>query len=454
MTVHDLVVIGGGIGGLTVAWEAARAGRDVVVLESDDQIGGMLRRGTIAGVGLDVGAESFAIRTSGVADLVADARLPVQLVEPRRGGAHLAFRGAFGRTRRAPLPRRALIGLPADPTASDVVRILGRGGARRAAQERALPGHTGDEPSLAALATARFGPAVTARLVEPLCRSVYSQDAGSVRLSALHPALWAEFLVRGSLTAAVDALAPASQAGSAVRGVEGGLWRLATELQAAALRAGAAIRTGAHVTAVSRSATAVEVSITGAPTLAARDVVIATGPAAAARLLGVDITPADPVRLTVAEIVAPALAARPIGSGVIVAPDVATPAKALTHVDAKWDWPSAALPPGSHVVRLSARDAAAGGLDDEAGVARAVRTLTGVAVSSAAVRSVTAVTWPDAVCPPAARTALLAAATPGIHIAGAVAAGTGLASVIPHARALAADLIARPTPHEGERHVR
>ena len=109
---HDIVVIGGGIAGLTIAWEAARAGRDVVVLESSAATGGMLRRGVIAGIEVDLGAESFATRTAGVVDLVADARLPVQFVEPRPAGAHLAYRepwvfGALRRTRRAPLPRRA-----------------------------------------------------------------------------------------------------------------------------------------------------------------------------------------------------------------------------------------------------------------------------------------------------------------------------------------------------------
>ncbi|MCO7204385.1 FAD-dependent oxidoreductase, partial [Microbacterium sp. CnD16-F] len=75
---HDVVIVGGGVAALTTAWELARAGRDVVVLEAGDAVGGMLRRGVVAGVELDLGAESFATRTTGVADLAADARLAVQ----------------------------------------------------------------------------------------------------------------------------------------------------------------------------------------------------------------------------------------------------------------------------------------------------------------------------------------------------------------------------------------
>ncbi|WP_394278122.1 FAD-dependent oxidoreductase, partial [Microbacterium sp.] len=110
--VHDVIVVGGGIAGLTLGWEVARAGLDVVVTDAEESTGGMLRRGVLAGVELDLGAESFATRTSGVVDLVDDARLPVQFTSPRPGGAHLAYRGRFGRVRRSPLPRRALIGMP------------------------------------------------------------------------------------------------------------------------------------------------------------------------------------------------------------------------------------------------------------------------------------------------------------------------------------------------------
>lgn len=448
---HDLVIVGGGIAGLTIAWEAARAGRDVVVLERSDATGGMLRAGTVAGLEADLGAESFATRTSGVHDLVVDARLPVQFVDPRPAGAHLAFRGRFGRTSRAPLPRRAIVGMPADPTAPDVARILGAAGSRRAASERTMPRTAGAEPSLADLVTERYGAAVATRLVEPLCRSVYSHDAASVRLSALHPALWEAYERLGSLTAAVDALAPATRAGSAVRGVEGGLWRLAAELRAEALRAGAVIRTGAVVRELRDGDAGTDVVIDD-ETLHAAEVVVATGPSAAAKLLGASIAPAEPVRLAVAEIASRALAAHPVGSGVIVAQDVATPAKALTHVDAKWEWADAALGDGVSLVRLSARDGAR--IDSEVEVARAVRTLTGASVAPAAVRSLVNIEWPDAVSTPAARAALAAAAAGrGIRLAGAIAAGTGLASVIPHARALAHEILAT-TPHEGARHVR
>lgn len=452
----EIVVVGGGVAGLVIAWEAARAGRSVIVCESADDTGGMLRRGRLAGIDIDLGAESFAIRTSGVTDLVADfaaAALPLSIVEPRPEGAHLVLPAPFGRLRRMPLPRRAVVGMPADPGAPDVVNVIGRTAARRAARERDLPRgaelEPGGEPSLFDLAGARYGRRVAERLVDPLCQSVYSQPASAVRLSAVHPSLWAEFGRRGSLTAAADIVAPAARAGSAVRGIEGGMWRLAAALRSAAEAAGAVIRTGERVQELRPAADGIEIVLPG-QTLRAAHVVVATGPAAAGTLLqvGVAAPAGGAVRLVTAEVVTRSLDPRPVGSGVIVAPGARSSAKALTHVDAKWDWAARALAPHTHVVRLSARDAGAPGLDTPAVVAAELRRLTGARIRPADVWALTETRWTDAVTSASAeaaawRTAARAAAPAGIHLAGATVAGTGLASVIPHARELARELVAR-----------
>ena len=458
----DVVVVGAGMGGLVVAHELARAGRDVVVVDAAEEVGGLLRRGTLAGVDIDLGAESFATRTDAVAALVADAGLPLELVAPRPQGAWLAVATDDG-VRRARLPRRTVLGIPADPDADDVVAIIGADGAARARDERRVPTIADAEPSLYDLVAERLGVRVADRLVDTLCRSVYSRPAAEARLSQLHPGLWREFVSRGSLLEAADAIATGQRAGAAVGGIAGGLWRLPTALAEAAASRGAQIRTGVAVHAVRADALMVE---TASGSLSARHVVIATGPAEAARLLagaGVSTrsarsttgsaprslseersdeskrasaqTPAG-VHLVAAAIAHPALVAEPVGSGVIVDAALPTAAKALTHITAKWDWARAATPDGIHLVRLSARDAAAGTLATADEVAREVSILTGVDVAAADVVDLVVQEWTDAVVGAAAPDDLPA----GIHLAGAAAAGTGLASVIPHARDLAARL--------------
>ncbi len=458
---HDLIVIGGGIAGLVVALETALAGLRVVLIEESDGTGGLLRRGTIAGIGVDLGAESFATRTDGVAALIADHGLDLTVAAPRPGGAFLVApdrfgRGRFGRVDRMPLPRRTVIGMPADPSAPDIVRILGTRGARRAAAERTMPIAQGPEPSLAELVTSRFGALVAQRLVDPLCQSVYSQPSTHARLSLLHPTMWEAFHRLGSLTAAADALAPSARTGAAIGGIEGGMWRLADAVRQAAITAGVEIRTAVRARGIRRTGGVSEVT-TDDGVLRATEAVIATGPAGARALLegatstSIATSPstltsesATPdVLLVTAAITARGLDARPVGSGVIVAPAVRTEAKAMTHIDAKWPWAEAALPTGTHLVRLSARSTDAEAFDTPEVVARNVQRLTGITVRPADIGDIVRTTWTDAVVP--AGSAPITTDIPGIRVVGAAASGTGLASVIPHARTVARDIIATRT---------
>ncbi|MBF4563206.1 FAD-dependent oxidoreductase [Microbacterium sp. VKM Ac-2870] len=431
--------------GLVLAHDLARAGRRVIVIESAPEVGGLLRRGTLAGVDIDLGAESFATRTDAVAALVADARLDLQLVSPRPQGAWLAIAGDDA-VMRARLPRRTVLGIPADPDAEDVVAIIGADGAARARAEEQTPVDPDAEPSLYDLVAGRLGERVADRLVDTLCRSVYSRPAAEAQLSHLHPGMWREFVARGSLLAAADAIATAQRAGAAVGGIEGGMWRLPAALAQAATRYAADIRTGVDVHEVRVDGDAVAVD-TASGSLSAPHVVLATGPAESARLLAGDgagvstrsarsTTGGAGVRLVAAAIAHPGLADEPVGSGVIVGATLPTAAKALTHITAKWDWARAATPDGIHLVRLSARDAGADTLRTADDVAREVSVLTGLDITSDQVADVVAQEWPDAVAGRPTADALPA----GIHLAGATAAGTGLASVIPHARELAARL--------------
>ena len=450
----DVVVIGGGVAGLAVAHDLARAGVRVVLLEAADELGGLLRRGRVAGIDIDLGAESFATRTDAVARLVADAGLPLDLVRPQPGGAALVLAdpsGAGGVTR-GPLPRRTVLGIPADPLAADVVALIGAEAAARAARERDLPAFDAaatPEPSLFDLVAERLGAVVAERLVDTLCRSIYSRAARAARLSELHPGLWAAFCATGHLTDAAAQLAADAPAGSAVGGIAGGMWQLPLALARAAQTHGAVLRTGVAARAITGEDGAFVVDTTDGP-LGARRVVVATGARAAAALRpsapGADGAAADAgvVRLVAAAVDRPDLPDLPVGSGVIVDAAVPSAAKALTQITAKWAWARAAAPAGRHLVRLSARDASPGAsvldLDTPAAFAREVTLLTGVPIAAAEVVDVVVQEWRDAVPGAAPDDDVRADAARGIHHTGAAVAGTGLASVLPHARALAARL--------------
>ena len=196
-------------------------------------------------------------------------------------------------------------------------------------------------------------------------------------------------------------------------------------------------------------------------TLTARYLIIATQGTQALRLVNplgdqfdalAELDWPAPTAVTLSTLVldAPALDAHPRGTGVLVsadAPDVT--AKALTHVTAKWAWVAEAAGPGRHVVRLSYGRAGqpnpTDDLSDEELQALALHdasALLGVPLPAECVRAFARTEWRDALSPAtlgaperAQQVREAVAATLALEITGAWLAGTGLASVIPHALA-------------------
>ena len=118
-------------------------------------------------------------------------------------------------------------------------------------------------------------------------------------------------------------------------------------------------------------------------------------------------------------VTAPELAEAPRGSGLLVARGSDVTARALTHLTAKWDWVRAAA--GKHeVLRLSYESAPA----IEQALADA-STLLGVTLTPDRLVDSAVTTW---------RRADRIEPHPSIPMVGEQVAGTGLASVIDHAR--------------------
>ena len=76
----DVVVVGGGVAGLVAARDLAKGGAHVVLLEASGELGGMIRRHTVAGLDLDMAADSFATRTDAVSSLAIELGLGNDIV--------------------------------------------------------------------------------------------------------------------------------------------------------------------------------------------------------------------------------------------------------------------------------------------------------------------------------------------------------------------------------------
>ncbi|MCB7135668.1 protoporphyrinogen/coproporphyrinogen oxidase [Cellulosimicrobium marinum] len=455
----DAVVVGAGVAGLTAARTLRARGLRVVVLDAADRPGGPVRGDALPGLGglrVDVGAESFASRGTQVASLVP--ALGLDVVEP---AAASAWGYAAGRA--FPLPRAGVLGIPAHPWAADVRRAVGVAGSLRASLDRVLPRRSADLSTLGSFTRSRLGARVTDRLVAPVATGVHSAPLDLLDVDAVAPGLRAAYEREGSLTRAVAALRALAPAGSAVRGVDGGLHRLVE-----ALAADADVRTRHRVVGLARAdgghgpdgpaGWVVRASGPDGPVeLTAPRLVVAT-PALAgalAPLVGGGAVPrpaagAD-VRLVTLLLRAPELDDAPRGTGVLVAPprtgsDAAggVEAKAMTHSTAKWPWLRErvrdAAGPGHHVVRLSYGRVGATSEPDLDRVVADASALFGVDLHGRVLGHVTT-RWDGALPPPTpayrrevAAFADRVAEVPGLGVTGGWIAGTGLAAIVGHAQ--------------------
>ncbi len=462
----DAVVVGGGIGGLTAAWTLALRGQRVVVLEADDVPGGPVRGGhfaTLPDVPVDVGVESFAVRGAAVAELAADLGLT--------GAAPAAAQAwGFSAGRTFPLPAAGLLGIPSVPWAPDVRRAIGWPGVARASLDRVLPARLVNTSSLGALVRSRMGRRVTDRLVTLIAAGVHSATVDTLDVQAVAPGLLDAYAREGSLSKSVGSLRRNAPAGSLVRGIDGGIHAiveaLVGHLNASADEwgdpAAAGVRCGRRVEAIARDGRDWRVTDAAGAVVTAPRLIAATPNVAPllAPILGVEpptATPGAPIALVALLLDAPELDTAPRGTGMLIGPDSRghgthqVSAKAFTHATAKWPWLAErvrkAAGPGVHIVRLSY-----GRLGDmvvEPDVALATRdasVLLGVDLTGR-VRDHLIQRWDGSLPPPtpAYRAALTGftdavAACEGLGVVGGWVAGTGLASIVPHARAAAATI--------------
>jgi oxygen-dependent protoporphyrinogen oxidase len=347
--VTRVVVVGGGIAGLSAATRisTARPDIEVLLLESADRVGGKLRRAEVAGTVVDVGAEAMLVRRPEGLDLATAVGLGDELIQPLTTSALLRIDG-----RNRPLPARTLLGVPSDLAAVRSAGVLSETTLASIAAEPALGPYPplGGDVSVGDVVAQRFGTEVVDRLVDPLLGGVYAGHAHHISMQASLPALAYRLIEQGEslLTAAravVEAGAREEPGAPVFASIPGGLARLPEQLAA---RGSFEVRTSSTVRAIRRTPDGFTLTLGAVPVaeeLTADAVVLATpagksgalltsvAPAAALELSG--ITTASMAIVTLAFDPA-AASVLPAGSGILVPQREGTAVKAMTFSSQKW----------------------------------------------------------------------------------------------------------------------
>ncbi|MBT2364102.1 protoporphyrinogen oxidase [Streptomyces sp. ISL-10] len=341
---RHVVVIGGGIAGLAAAHRLATAGVRVTLVEATDRIGGKLQGGEVAGVPVDLGAESMLARRTEGTDLARAVGLGDRLQPPAVATSAVWTRGAL-----RPMPKGHVMGVPG--TRDALAGLISPEGIERIGRERDLPPvAVGDDVAVGAYVAERIGREVVDRLVEPLLGGVYAGDAYRISMRAAVPGLFEALRHHDTLldgVREVQAKGAAQQgAGPVFMGLAGGMGTLPAAVAASVRALGGDIRTSTAVLGLTRTGSGWHIRTDREP-LTADAVVLAT-PAWSASVLLAAESPAAAAELGRVEYASMALitlafrradlGSPPPGSGFLVPPVDGRAIKASTFSANKWSW--------------------------------------------------------------------------------------------------------------------
>ena len=184
-----VVVVGGGIAGLTAAFRLSQAGVDVTVVEPD-RLGGKLQTSMFAGRPVDETADAFLLRVPWAIALCHDLELDGELISPAARSAQVFVNGV-----RRPLPDGQVLGVPTDLAALARSGIVSAAAVARVAAELDLPadpadpGVSGPDVAIGAYLRRRLGDEVVDHLIDPLVGGINAGDTTLLSLAAVVPQL-------------------------------------------------------------------------------------------------------------------------------------------------------------------------------------------------------------------------------------------------------------------------
>ncbi len=215
----DLLILGGGISGLTLAHAAHQAGLQFRLLEASPQFGGVIR--TLEGA-QESGPDVLLLKPA-VVELLHELNLDEQLIRPAPSSPRIARHGKLW-----PLPDGFRMLAPTRFLPFALSPLLSWQGKFRALADLWIPPGKDPDPSLESWVTRRLGKELCDQLVQPLLGGIYAADPARLSVAATMPHLLA-LEQRGGLIRGLMQSPPTPPSMASLRG---GLSLLVQSLQA------------------------------------------------------------------------------------------------------------------------------------------------------------------------------------------------------------------------------
>lgn len=182
-----VIVIGGGISGLSCAWRLHQLGASLLVLEQSPRAGGVIKTVQPGGCLFECGPQSF-LSTEGLLELIRSVGLEQELLRADPKAPRYVVRG--GRLESVPLSPGALFSSPLLSPRSKFALL-----AEPFRRRRPLP----EDESVAEFVRREFSEELLERLVAPMVSGIYAGDPERLSLRSAFPAVYAWKKEHGSV---------------------------------------------------------------------------------------------------------------------------------------------------------------------------------------------------------------------------------------------------------------
>jgi oxygen-dependent protoporphyrinogen oxidase len=277
----DVAVVGGGIAGLSAAYELEQRGLRVRLLEASGRLGGVIRTERADGWVIDAGPDALLAQKPAAVQLCGELGIGDRLISTQHPRTAYVLRD--GRLR--PLVEGSFLGFPVGVGALARSSLFSWPAKFRMACEVVVPASSGGDESIASFTRRRFGKEALDYLGEPLLAGIHAGDAERLSMEALFPRLVEAERRVGSVLRSLRTLKMTPSPKGAFVSLPGGLGELVDTL-CSALRPGT-VRLSSTVTAV-RRAGEFSVDVQGASVRARAVIACVPAYAAAGMLRAID----------------------------------------------------------------------------------------------------------------------------------------------------------------------